>query len=102
MNISDVKKNHPTFLTDNILINKVGRINYYIDPRTRIATDGEIQKVKPIAWNHTYFWIVCPFCQKIHQYSIMHTRKDKHVVYANCKGRINNGIDQQPLLIDSI
>lgn len=100
MNITQVKAQHPTFLTDIILVQKHGRNNFYIDPRTEIVLNNEIPKVKPFAWNHTYLWIVCPYCQRIHEYPIYLVRKNQYTVYGNCKGRINNGIDQAAIQID--
>lgn len=100
MNITQVKAQHPTFLTDMILVQKHGRNNFYIDPRTEMVLNNEIPKVKPFAWNHTYLWIVCPYCQKIHEYPIYLVRKNQYTVYGNCKGRINNGIDQAAIQID--
>lgn len=87
MNISQVKAQHPIYLTDVILIHKKGRNNFYIDPRTKIVSNEKAPTVKPFAWNHTYLWIVCPFCQKIHEYPILLVRQNKFKVYGNCKGR---------------
>ena len=102
MNLSQVNSKNPIFLTNVILIHKQGRNNFYIDPRTKAVSYNEIPKVKPFAWNHTYLWIVCPYCQKIHQYAIIKTRSNNYLVYGNCKGRINNGIDQAAIQIDGI
>ena len=81
MNLSQVKSQNPIFLTNVILIHKQGRNNFYIDPRTKAVSYDEIPKVKPFAWNHTYLWIVCPYCQKIHQYAIIKTRSNNYLVY---------------------
>lgn len=87
MNITQVKAQHPIYLTDVILIHKKGRNNFYIDPRTETILNNEIPTVKPFAWNHTYLWIVCPYCQRIHEYPIHLVRKNQYTVYGNCKGR---------------
>lgn len=100
MNISQVKAQHPIYLTDVILTHKRGRKQFYIDPRTEPVLHEEVPKVKPFAWNHTYLWIVCPHCQRIHQYPILDVRKKNNTVYGNCKGRINNGIDQVAIQVD--
>ncbi len=92
MNISQVKSQNPIYLTDVILINKNGRNNFYIDPRTKSVPYGEIPTVKPFAWNHTYLWIVCPYCQKIHEYPILAVRRNQFEVYGNCRGRSESDI----------
>lgn len=100
MNISQVKAQHPIYLVDEIETFKRGRERFYIDPRTKTVLHGEVPKVKPFAWNHTYLWLVCPHCQRIHQHMIFYVRKNNGIVYGNCKGRINNGIDQAAIQID--
>lgn len=87
MNITQVKVQHPIYLTDVILIHKKGRNNFYIDPRTKIVSNEKTPTVKPFAWNHTYLWIVCPYCQRIHEYPILLVRQNKFKIYGNCKGR---------------
>lgn len=100
MNLSQVKKQNPTYLTDVILTEKRGNKRFYIDPRTEKVPFPEVPTVKPFAWNHTYLWLVCPHCQRIHQYSILVVRKNKGIMYGNCKGRINNVIDQAEIKVD--
>ena len=101
MNLSSVKKQHPDFLTKEIFVHKNGRNFYYIDPRTKPVEYGETPLVKPIAWNWMYLWIVCPFCQRIHQYAVIDVKRENNIIYGNCQGRINNGIDHSPIKIDT-
>lgn len=95
-----MKKQRPTYLVDEIEVIKEGRNCYYIDKRTKSVKFDEMTVVKPIAWNSMYLWIVCPYCQKIHQYAILEARRKNNVVYGNCKGRFPLGIDNAPIKID--
>jgi hypothetical protein len=100
MNMVDVKRMASvTIVYEGIGYVKRGRTTYYTDPRTKPVNEG-IVTVKPFAFNPDLYWIVCPHCQKIHEYPILRVRKKEMLVYGNCKGRVTKGLDQSPILID--
>ncbi len=100
MNISQMMKENPKYLVAEIKVLKRGKQSFYIDERTEPTMTGQMPKVKPIAWNWMYLWIVCRFCQRIHKYPILEVRRKKDIIYSTCKGRNKLNIEQSPIQID--
>lgn len=87
MNVSEMMKQNPMMLVNEIKFIKRGRERFYIDERTEPVPFEQMPKVKPIAVNTIDLFIVCPYCQRIHRFPIFKVRDDK-VQYCHCKGRL--------------
>ncbi|NLZ47048.1 MAG: hypothetical protein GX896_10200 [Clostridiales bacterium] len=67
MNLSDLIRLKPKWLTSSIKYIKRGRNHFYIDDRNGVEYDEEEYRiVKPIASARGMLFFVCPCCQRIH------------------------------------
>ncbi len=104
------RKFKPVLNLKGFSIHNHNGIEIYIDSTADyVETEehGKIPLVKPIGKNHTDLFVVCPMCSQIHMYYVISVRKNNHIVYGNCKGRllfcgeITDMLEQQkPFMID--
>ena len=102
MNLTDVSKLNPKWLTNEIKFLKIGRMHYYIDERTASTLQGIYRIVKPIATARGKVFFICPYCQRIHGLYFRSIIKDGAGIWT-CLSRIGkSGYWENHVLLDLV
>lgn len=100
MNLTDLIKLQPKWLTDNIKYIKRGRYHFYIDDRMDAEYQGVYRIVKPIASAKGKLYFVCPCCQRIHSVWIRGIHKKGEGIYT-CLRQISKAHLEQHIVLDT-